>query len=64
MRFLILISILFMVSDTILFDFSRESNINNWRIVDDVVMGGRSDGQFYINKEGHGTFTGKVSTAN
>lgn len=47
-----------------LFDFNQNSNLNNWRIVDDVVMGGRSDGQFTINKEGNGVFHGKVSLEN
>ncbi|MFN3640802.1 MAG: CIA30 family protein, partial [Flavobacterium sp.] len=32
--------------------------------VDDVVMGGRSNGNFTINSEGHGVFSGKVSTEN
>lgn len=47
-----------------LFDFNSESNIRNWRIVDDVVMGGRSNGNFKINKSGHGEFSGEVSLEN
>ncbi|WP_296312674.1 CIA30 family protein [Winogradskyella sp. UBA3174] len=46
------------------FDFTTESNISNWRILDDVVMGGRSDGSFKINEEGHGEFSGDVSLRN
>ena len=47
-----------------LFDFNSKSNISNWRILDDVVMGGRSDGHFIINKAGNGLFHGKVSLEN
>ncbi len=48
----------------VLYDFSEKSNLNNWRIVDDVVMGGRSDGHFEINQDGHAVFYGKVSLEN
>ena len=47
-----------------LFDFNFESNIHNWKIVDDVVMGGRSDGNFKINDTGYGEFSGYVSLKN
>lgn len=47
-----------------LFDFSKDSDLRNWMIVDDVVMGGRSNGQFEIGNEGHGVFSGDVSIEN
>jgi len=47
-----------------LFDFTKESDLSNWYIVDDVVMGGRSDGYFEINEKGHGLFHGEVSLEN
>lgn len=47
-----------------LFDFNLESNIRNWKIVDDVVMGGRSNGNFKINDTGYGEFSGDVSLKN
>jgi len=47
-----------------LFDFNSESNISNWRTVDDVVMGGLSSGNFKINDDGHGLFFGNVSLEN
>lgn len=52
-----------MTNETI-FDFTKEANIKGWRIVDDVVMGGRSAGEFMLNEEGHGVFKGSVSTEN
>lgn len=59
-QFLVLITIQQMT----LFDFNFESNIRNWKIVDDVVMGGRSDGNFKINDTGYGEFSGYVSLKN
>ena len=46
------------------FDFSAESDLSSWRIVDDVVMGGRSDSNLQINDAGHGWFHGHVSLDN
>ena len=59
-QFLVLITIQQMT----LFDFNFESNIRNWKIVDDVVMGGRSNGNFKINDTGYGEFSGDVSLKN
>ena len=39
-----------------LFDFDKNSDLSQWKTVDDVVMGGRSDGNFYLSKAGHGVF--------
>ena len=47
-----------------LFNFTADSDISNWKILDDVVMGGRSDGNFKMNTEGHGEYTGRVSLKN
>lgn len=53
-----------LMSTFTLFDFDKKSDISNWYIVDDVVMGGRSNGDFTLSKDGHGVFEGKVSTEN
>ncbi len=45
-------------------DFQKNSNPENWTIVDDVVMGGRSSGNFDISDEGYGVFQGTVSLEN
>lgn len=47
-----------------LYDFNFNSTKSDWQVVDDVVMGGRSDGGFAINEAGHGIFQGKVSLEN
>ncbi len=45
-------------------DFSKDESAQGWRVVDDVVMGGRSEGNFEIDTEGHGHFFGTVSLEN
>ena len=47
-----------------LFNFNTFSDINDWTIIDDVVMGGESNGKFSLSKNGHGKFSGKVSLEN
>ena len=55
MKFIILFSF-YLITQTpmTLFDFDSKSDISNWRTVDDVVMGGRSNGSFKINDAGYG----------
>ncbi len=67
----ILIFILFTLSfittmknPLLIFDFKENADISNWKIVDDVVMGGNSNGNFYLNKVGNGIFEGKISLEN
>ncbi len=43
-----------------LYNFTS-SSMNDWKIVDDRVMGGVSQGGFNISEEGHGIFSGHVS---
>jgi hypothetical protein len=54
---LFLIFLLFMnTSDALIFNFTKEANLASWKIVDDGVMGGRSQGSFSINEEGNAVF--------
>lgn len=48
----------------VIFDFNKESDISDWEIVNDAVMGGQSSSKFYLNDEGKGVFKGKVSLEN
>jgi hypothetical protein len=52
------------MNSKVIFDFDRNADIRNWRIVDDVVMGGRSSGSFELSPEGHGVFSGTISLEN
>ena len=51
-------------SPNLIFKFEPGSSTNGWQIVDDRVMGGRSQGNFTINSEGFGVFEGYVTTEN
>lgn len=54
----------FLMNATPLFDFNDNAVIDNWRVINDGVMGGLSQAKFSINSEGHGFFRGKVSLEN
>ena len=47
-----------------IFDFNSKSDIKNWRIINDAVMGGESTGSVGLNLDGHAIFKGEVSLAN
>ena len=65
MKYLIAILMMYHgMNSELIFDFNNDSNIKNWYIVDDDVMGGRSSSQFTLNSDGHGVFEGYVSLAN
>ena len=52
------------MSPSIIYDFDKDNSTANWRVVDDGVMGGLSQGKLTVNKDGHGEFTGTVSLEN
>ena len=52
------------VEAEIVYDFSENSSLRNWRVIDDGVMGGRSQGSLRMNFEGHGVFSGFISLKN
>ena len=52
------------IASHVIYDFNKSSDIENWVIVDDVVMGGKSSGTFKLNAEGHGVFEGAISLEN
>lgn len=60
--FLALVSI--NMNERMIFDFNKNSDISSWRVVNDVVMGGRSSGSFELSEDGHGVFSGEVSLEN
>jgi hypothetical protein len=45
-------------------DFNTNPHLANWRIVNDVIMGGKSNSNFSLNEEGYAIFNGKVSLEN
>jgi hypothetical protein len=52
------------MNSKVIFDFNKKSNLQNWVIVDDVVMGGESSGSFKLNDDGFGVFQGSISLDN
>ena len=61
--------ILFLVMNTfqsssLIFKFEPGVSTSGWQIVDDRVMGGRSQGEFALSPEGLGVFKGYVTTEN
>lgn len=71
-RFTLIIVLLFAcsaVADTLpaarsLFTFEEKEAARQWQAVNDGVMGGRSEGRFRINSDGHLEFYGTISLAN
>ena len=53
-----------MMNTMMIFDFTKDANMQNWFVVDDSVMGGVSAGKMGVNEEGHGMFQGHVSLDN
>ena len=51
-------------TDATIYQFNKQSTLDNWILVNDVVMGGQSTSSFSLNDKGHGVFEGKVSLEN
>ena len=47
-----------------IFEFNKSSDLSQWTVVNDGVMGGTSKSNLYINPDGYGTFEGEVSLEN
>ena len=52
------------MTEQLIFDFNKGASLENWMVVDDGVMGGRSKGSLRLTPEGHGLFEGTVSLEN
>ncbi|MFD2909096.1 CIA30 family protein [Flavobacterium ardleyense] len=63
MKLFILI-LLATMNTTIIYDFNKKSSKRDWRIIDDGVMGGISQGEFLIDSDGNGVFYGTISLEN
>ena len=53
-----------LMSQNFVYNFDSQSNIANWIIVNDNVMGGLSTCEIRIDEKGNGVFEGSISTAN
>lgn len=62
---LVLVSLVLLINEPlVMFNFDKDASLRYWRVVDDGVMGGRSNGQFGITEDGYGIFSGTVSLEN
>lgn len=59
-----LLMMLMTQSENVIYEFNKKSTLDNWIILNDVVMGGQSMGSFMLNDQGHGVFQGNVSLEN
>lgn len=62
--FLSIILLMAVTNSFVIFDFNKKSDLSNWYVVDDGVMGGRSVGEFYLSTNGDGFFYGNISLEN
>ena len=60
----LMIAFMIGINAHLIFDFNYKSNLEDWRVVDDVVMGGKSSGKFKLSPDGYGVFEGNISLAN
>lgn len=63
LKYIIIMTLVINTSYTII-DFNKNSKLYNWRVLDDVVMGGKSYSTFRINSNGNAVFEGEVSLEN
>jgi len=59
-----ILNFIFMINSLVIFDSHNDSNLGQWRTVNDDVMGGLSNSKIYLNNNGYTTFEGNVSLAN
>jgi NADH dehydrogenase [ubiquinone] 1 alpha subcomplex assembly factor 1 len=64
--FVIFVSVCSLTSENMnsIFNFSHSSKMNDWKVVNDNVMGGISSASFELNSDGDAEFKGTVSTLN
>jgi len=61
---LVILILVMMVKPFVLFDFQTADDLRNWYVVDDGVMGGRSQGILGLSEDGYARYEGKVSLEN
>ena len=61
---ILLLSLSTSISMKKIYSFTTQTKVNEWRIVNDGVMGGISKSSLVLTDAGHGQFSGHVSLAN
>lgn len=60
----ILLMLITMQATVTIYDFKEQEEVEAWTIVNDVVMGGKSNASLELDEDGHGVFSGTVSLEN
>lgn len=63
LNYITIMAVVICTSLTII-DFNKNSSLVGWRVVNDVVMGGRSNSSISIDIDGNAVFKGEVSLEN
>jgi len=63
-KLIIAILINMSTNHSVIFNFSKDTSIEKWQVVNDGVMGGLSKSSMSLTEEGHGKFKGQISLAN
>jgi len=63
-RTALIIIILLNLNEKVIFDFNNGTTISDWVVVEDRVMGGRSNADINLTETGHAKFSGNVSLEN
>ncbi|MFN0082183.1 MAG: CIA30 family protein [Ferruginibacter sp.] len=53
-----------MMNLLVIFDFTKETDLAKWYVVNDTVMGGESSAKMRVDAASHGLFGGHVSLDN
>ena len=61
---MLILSFMCQDSSMLIFDFKNESDIANWYVVNDGVMGGLSEGSITMSNSGNALYSGTVRTEN
>lgn len=61
---ILLLTLTTMQNPFTIFNFTPQSDITNWTVINDVVMGGLSSAKIDITQDGYGVFEGHVSLDN
>lgn len=58
---LLIISMIMLLNTQEIYDFSKDKDVSDWRIINDGIMGGVSRSSFELDTEGNAVFSGSVS---
>ena len=61
---LLIVCLILLMNPQLIYDFSKDSNLSTWLVINDGVMGGVSQSSLELDADGNGLFSGAVSLDN